>query len=84
VVCPTSPTTAFKLGEKTEDPLSMYLSDVFTITANLAGIPGISLPCGKDKRGLPIGIQFLGRPFDELKMLQLSYAYEQAGGFGLG
>lgn len=83
VVCPTSPTTAFKLGEKTEDPLSMYLSDVFTITANLAGIPGISLPCGKDKRGLPIGIQFLGRPFDELKMLQLSFAYEQAGGFGL-
>jgi aspartyl-tRNA(Asn)/glutamyl-tRNA(Gln) amidotransferase subunit A len=83
VVCPTSPTTAFKLGEKTEDPLSMYLSDVFTITANLAGIPGISLPCGKDKRGLPIGIQFLGRPFDELKMLQLSHAYEQAGGFDL-
>jgi aspartyl-tRNA(Asn)/glutamyl-tRNA(Gln) amidotransferase subunit A len=83
VVCPTSPTTAFKLGEKTEDPLAMYLSDVFTITANLAGIPGISLPCGKDSRGLPIGIQLLGRPFDELKLLQLSYAYEQAGGFGL-
>lgn len=81
IAFPTSPTTAFKLGEKMEDPLAMYLNDIFTITGNLAGIPGISLPCGKDPKGLPVGIQFLGRPFDELTLLQVSYAFEQAGGF---
>jgi aspartyl-tRNA(Asn)/glutamyl-tRNA(Gln) amidotransferase subunit A len=83
IVTPTSPTVAFKLGEKTEDPLAMYLSDVFTITANLAGIPGISLPCGKDARSMPVGIQLLGRTFDELTLLQISHAFEQAGGFSL-
>lgn len=83
IALPTSPTVAFKLGEKTEDPLSMYLSDIFTITANLAGIPGISLPCGKDRRNLPVGLQLLGKPFDELTLLQLSYGFEEAGGFNL-
>lgn len=83
VACPTSPSAAFKIGEKTEDPLSMYLSDVFTITANLAGIPGISLPCGKDSRALPTGVQLLGRPFDEPLLLQLSHAFELGGGFNL-
>ncbi len=84
VVFPTSPTAAFKLGEKMDDPLSMYLSDIFTVTANLAGIPGISLPCGKDHRGLPVGIQFLGKHFDELTLLQFSCAFEKAAGFTLG
>jgi aspartyl-tRNA(Asn)/glutamyl-tRNA(Gln) amidotransferase subunit A len=83
IAMPTSPFVAFKLGEKMEDPLSMYLSDIFTITANLAGIPGISLPCGKDHQALPIGLQFLGRPFDELTLLQLSFAFEQSGGFNI-
>lgn len=83
IICPTSPTVAFKLGEKTSNPLAMYLSDVFTITANLAGIPGISLPCGKDPHNLPIGLQILGKPFDEATLLQLSDAFEKAGGFHL-
>lgn len=84
IICPTSPTVAFKLGEKTDNPLAMYLSDVFTITANLAGIPGISLPCGQDARHLPVGLQMLAKPFDEATLLQLSYAFEKAGGFHLG
>ena len=62
---PVAPTTAFRLGEKTADPLTMYLSDIFTISANLGGIPGISLPCGFTSRGLPIGLQLLARPFGE-------------------
>ena len=68
---------AFKLGEKLGDPLSMYLSDIFTIPANLAGIPGISVPCGFTKKGLPIGLQILGKPFDEETVLRLGHAYEQ-------
>ena len=83
VVSPTSPTPAFRLGEKSNDPLAMYLSDIFTITANLVGIPGISLPCGKTPEGLPIGLQILGRPFDEKRILNLSCVFEQAGGFDL-
>lgn len=78
VLTPTSPTTAFRLGEKTDDPLNMYLSDVFTISANLAGLPGISLPCGFDKSGLPIGLQLLGRAFEESAVLEAAHAYEQA------
>lgn len=81
IICPTSPTPAFKLGERAADPLSMYLSDIFTIATNLAGICGISVPCGfaeVDGRPLPIGIQFLGRPFDESTILRAAYAYEQA------
>ncbi|MFQ5962639.1 MAG: Asp-tRNA(Asn)/Glu-tRNA(Gln) amidotransferase subunit GatA [Candidatus Methylomirabilales bacterium] len=78
IVTPTSPTPAFRIGERTDDPLTMYLSDVFTISANLAGIPGISLPCGYTQLGLPVGLQLLGRPFDEATVLQVAFAYEQA------
>ncbi|MFQ5847219.1 MAG: Asp-tRNA(Asn)/Glu-tRNA(Gln) amidotransferase subunit GatA [Candidatus Methylomirabilales bacterium] len=78
ILTPTAPTPAFHLGEKTGDPLTMYLSDIFTISANLAGIPGISLPCGFTRDGLPIGLQLLGRPFDEATVLQVAFAYEQA------
>jgi aspartyl-tRNA(Asn)/glutamyl-tRNA(Gln) amidotransferase subunit A len=75
---PVSPTPAFKLGEKTTDPLTMYLSDIFTISANLAGIPGISVPCGFTGGGLPIGLQLMGPPFGEAGLLQAAYAFEQA------
>ncbi|MEW5975049.1 MAG: Asp-tRNA(Asn)/Glu-tRNA(Gln) amidotransferase subunit GatA [Acidobacteriota bacterium] len=81
ILTPTSPTPPFRLGEKSEDPLAMYLSDIFTITANLVGVPGISLPCGKTPEGLPIGVQLLGRHFDEKRLLNLSHQFEEAGGF---
>jgi aspartyl-tRNA(Asn)/glutamyl-tRNA(Gln) amidotransferase subunit A len=77
IVAPTTPNVAFKHGEK-EDPLSMYLNDVFTIPGNLAGITGVSLPCGFSAGGLPIGLQLLGRPLDEARVLRAAYAYEQA------
>ncbi len=78
LVCPTAPTTAFKAGEKTDDPLSMYLSDLMTIPVNLAGLPGLSLPCGFDSQGLPIGLQFIGNVLGESRLLEVAYAYEQA------
>ncbi len=78
ILTPTSPTPAFRLGEKTDDPLQMYLSDIFTISANLAGIPGISVPCGFSASGLPIGVQFLAGHFEEGKLLQLASAYEKS------
>ena len=78
IVAPTTPTTAFKIEEMTEDPLRMYLSDVFTVPANLAGLPALSLPCGFDRAGLPIGMQIIGRPFDEATVLRLGHAFEQA------
>ncbi len=78
VVCPTSPTTAFKIGEKADDPLQMYLSDVFTLAANLAGIPGLSVPCGFDDKGLPIGLQIMGPAFGEAMVLRVGHAYEQS------
>src|SRR5437868_6460530 len=78
IITPTSPTAAFKLGEKADDPLSMYLADIYTVTADLVGIPGISIPCGKTKEGLPIGMQILGRHFDESTILRLAHSYEQA------
>lgn len=78
LVCPTAPTTAFKAGEKTADPLSMYLSDLMTIPVNLAGLPGLNIPCGFDENGLPIGMQFIGRVLQEELLLQVAYAYEQA------
>ena len=78
IVTPTAPTPAFKLGEKTADPLQMYLSDIFTISVNLAGIPGLSMPCGLTRERLPIGMQVLGRHFDEETVLRAAYAYEQA------
>jgi aspartyl-tRNA(Asn)/glutamyl-tRNA(Gln) amidotransferase subunit A len=77
LLAPTSPTTAFRLGEKTEDPLAMYLSDIFTIPANLAGTPAISVPCGLDGSGLPIGLQLIGKPLDESTVLRSAYAVEQ-------
>ena len=73
----TSPTTAFKIGEKSSDPLSMYLSDIYTICANLSGIAGISIPCGFSKAGLPIGLHILGKAFDEEMLLRIAYTYEQ-------
>jgi aspartyl-tRNA(Asn)/glutamyl-tRNA(Gln) amidotransferase subunit A len=78
LVTPTSPTTAFKAGEKLDDPLKMYLSDIYTTSANLAGIPGISIPCGSDHLGLPIGIQILGRQFDESTILKVADFLESA------
>jgi aspartyl-tRNA(Asn)/glutamyl-tRNA(Gln) amidotransferase subunit A len=78
IVTPTAPTTAFRLGEKTSDPLQMYLSDIYTLSINLAGLPALSLPCGFDVSGLPIGMQIIGKHFDEQTILRLAYAYEQA------
>jgi len=78
IVTPTSPTAAFKLGEKVDDPLAMYLADIYTVTADLAGIPGISIPCGETKEELPIGLQILGKHFDETTILRIAHAYEQA------
>ena len=81
VATPVAPTAAFRLGEKTADPLTMYLSDIFTIPANLAGIPGISLPCGFTSQGLPIGLQLLARPFDEATLLSAAHAFERTTTF---
>lgn len=78
LVCPTSPTTAFKAGEKVDDPLGMYLLDLMTIPVNLAGLPGLSLPCGFDRQGLPIGLQIIGNVLREDLVLQAAYAYEQS------
>jgi aspartyl-tRNA(Asn)/glutamyl-tRNA(Gln) amidotransferase subunit A len=78
IVAPVAPTTAFALGEKTDDPLTMYLSDIFTISVNLAGLPGLSVPCGRDGAGMPIGLQVIGRPYDEWEILRIAHAYEQA------
>jgi aspartyl-tRNA(Asn)/glutamyl-tRNA(Gln) amidotransferase subunit A len=77
IVTPTSPTAAFRLGEKVNDPLAMYLADIYTVTADLAGVPGISVPCGHTREKLPIGLQILGRHFDEATILRLAHAYEQ-------
>lgn len=78
LVCPTSPTTAFKAGDKTADPLSMYLLDLMTIPVNLAGLPGISVPCGFDDGGLPIGMQLIGNVLREDILFNVAYAYERA------
>lgn len=77
IVTPTAPTTAFKVGEKISDPLSMYLSDIYTIPANLAGLPAMSLPCGFDQNGLPIGLQMVAKPFAEETIFRAAYTYEQ-------
>jgi len=76
IVTPTTPTPAFRFGEKTDDPLSMYLSDIFTVTINLAGLPGLSIPCGLTRNRLPIGLQIIGRRFDEDTVLRLGAALE--------
>ncbi|MBI2678895.1 MAG: Asp-tRNA(Asn)/Glu-tRNA(Gln) amidotransferase subunit GatA [Candidatus Koribacter versatilis] len=80
IVTPTTPTAAFKLGEKAENPLAMYLADIYTVTGNLAGVPAIAVPCGKTKTGLPIGLQIFARRFDEPTLLRLGHAYEHARG----
>jgi aspartyl-tRNA(Asn)/glutamyl-tRNA(Gln) amidotransferase subunit A len=80
IVTPTSPVPAFKLGERTADPLQMYLADIYTVTGSLAGVPGISVPCGKICAKLPVGLQIFGPAFGESRVLQLAYAFEQAGG----
>ena len=77
ILTPISPTPAFRLGEKTADPLQMYLSDVFTIPINMAGLPGMSIPCGFDRQGLPIGLQLVGKPFDEATIIRAAHAFEQ-------
>jgi aspartyl-tRNA(Asn)/glutamyl-tRNA(Gln) amidotransferase subunit A len=79
IATPVAPTTAFRLGEKTADPMQMYLSDIFTISVNLAGLPGMSMPCGYDSAGMPIGIQLIGAPFGEETMLRAADAYEASG-----
>jgi aspartyl-tRNA(Asn)/glutamyl-tRNA(Gln) amidotransferase subunit A len=78
IVTPATPDPAFRLGERTDDPLKMYLSDVYTVSVNLAGIPGLVVPCGATQDGLPIGLQLLGRALDEARLLQVGYAYEQS------
>ena len=77
ILGPAAPTTAPKLGESLCDPIKMYLGDIYTISVNLAGLPGISLPCGKDKNGLPIGLQLIGNCFEEKKIIRAAYAFEQ-------
>jgi aspartyl-tRNA(Asn)/glutamyl-tRNA(Gln) amidotransferase subunit A len=86
IVTPTSPIPAFKLGERVDDPLQMYLADIYTVTASLAGIPGISVPCGKTRAAphLPVGMQILAKHFDEARLLQIAHAFEKSGGFGTG
>ena len=83
IVTPTSPIPAFKLGEKTDDPLQMYLADIYTVTGSLAGVPGISVPCGKICGTLPVGLQLFGPAFGESRILQLAHAFERAGGASL-
>ena len=77
ILGPVAPATAPKLGESLDDPLKMYLGDIYTISVNLAGLPAISVPCGADKNGLPIGLQLIGDCFAEKKILQAAYTYEQ-------
>jgi aspartyl-tRNA(Asn)/glutamyl-tRNA(Gln) amidotransferase subunit A len=78
IMGPTSPTTAFKKGVKTDDPVAMYLNDIYTIPVNLAGLPGISIPCGFDKAGLPVGLQIIGRYFEDARLLNVAHKYQQA------
>jgi len=81
ILCPVAPTPAFRIGEKVDDPLTMYLTDIFTLSANLAGIPGMSVPCGFSQQGLPIGLQLMGKHFNEEMLLKVAYNFEQATEF---
>ena len=74
---PTAPETAFRFGDKTDDPVAMYLNDIFTISINLAGLPGISIPAGKDKNALPVGLQLIGKYFDEAKLLNVAHRFQK-------
>ncbi len=78
ILTPTAPTPAFKKGEKASNPLAMYLSDIYTIGVNLAGLPGLSIPCGFSKSGLPIGLQLIGQPFKEAELLSIAHTYDRA------
>ena len=81
IICPTSPEPAWKIGDRSDDPLRMYLADIFTIATNLAGNPGISIPCGfaeVDGKSLPIGLQLIGKSLDEANLLKIAHAYEQS------
>ena len=80
IIGPAAPTTAPKLGDSLSDPLKMYLGDIYTISVNLAGLPGISVPCGRDQNGLPIGVQMIADCFKEKTLIQAAYSYEQARG----
>lgn len=77
ILGPTAPTTALKLGESLSDPVKMYLGDIYTVAVNLAGLPAISLPCGVDSKGLPIGLQLIGKPFGEKDIIRMAYSFEQ-------
>ena len=81
IVTPTAPTPAYKIGEMTSDPLKMYLQDIYTVPLNLAGLPGISVPCGYSREKLPIGLQIIGKPLDEMTVLRAAYTYEQSQSF---
>jgi aspartyl-tRNA(Asn)/glutamyl-tRNA(Gln) amidotransferase subunit A len=83
ILTPTSPVPAFRLGERTSDPLEMYLADIYTVTGSLAGVPGISLPCGRTGENLPVGLQLYGPAFGESQILRLAHAFEASGGFSL-
>ena len=81
ILTPATPSAAFELGKDVADPVEMYLNDVFTVTVNLAGLPGIAVPTGTDAQGLPLGLQLIGKPWDEGELLNTAYALEQAAGF---
>jgi aspartyl-tRNA(Asn)/glutamyl-tRNA(Gln) amidotransferase subunit A len=81
ILTPATPSAAFALGKEVADPVEMYLNDVFTVTVNLAGLPGIAVPTGRDAQGLPLGLQLIGRPWEEGELLNTAYALEQAAGF---
>lgn len=81
VLGPTTPTTAFKIGEKSDNPLEMYLVDIYTVSVNIAGLPGLVIPCGRDSKGLPVGLQLIGKPFAEGTLLRAAFAFEQNAGF---
>ena len=76
ILTPSTPSSAFKIGEKSNDPVSMYLNDIFTVPVNLAGLPGISIPAGLDKKGYPLGLQIIGKSFDEQNILNIAYSME--------
>mgnify|MGYP000933608431 CR=1 FL=1 len=79
IISPTAPTAAFKLGEKTDDPLQMYLADIYTVSINIAGLPAITQPCGTDRNGMPVGVQLIGNRFSDRELFNMAFAYEKTG-----